>query len=160
MMKKEKSRTDRIYHRTYNGSLFLLIVLSVILFCKTSTCTDNDIDSIGLITGEETNNTLEKDQKSAAVKSDIEQKASDSKTTNNDTQKNIIKELTVSKNILNINNASAEELVKLKGIGVKTAGKIIKYRKEFGRFKAAEELMNVKGIGEKKFSAIRDLIEI
>ncbi len=50
---------------------------------------------------------------------------------------------------VNINTASADELSALKGIGVKKAAAIIKYRKANGKFKSVEELVNVPGIGEK-----------
>ncbi len=53
-------------------------------------------------------------------------------------------------NIVNINTASAEELMSLNGIGEKTAEAIIEYRKSTP-FEKPEEIMNVKGIGEKKY---------
>ena len=58
---------------------------------------------------------------------------------------------------VNINTASAEELMKLKGVGEKTAEKIIEYRRETP-FETIEDIMNVNGIGEKKFEDIRDMI--
>ncbi|HXK49989.1 MAG TPA: helix-hairpin-helix domain-containing protein, partial [Clostridiales bacterium] len=74
------------------------------------------------------------------------------------TEKNIINDLTVTEKLVNINNASEEELCTLKGIGTKTAEAIIKYRKENGRFECKEDLMKVKGIGKKKYSAVADKI--
>ncbi len=61
---------------------------------------------------------------------------------------------------VNINQASAEELVKLPGIGPSYAEKIIKYRQENGGFKSAEELQKVKGIGNKKFIKIKRFITV
>lgn len=52
-------------------------------------------------------------------------------------------------NIVNINTASAEELMSLNGIGEKTAEAIIEYRKSTP-FEKPEEIMNVKGIGGEK----------
>lgn len=59
--------------------------------------------------------------------------------------------------LININTADASELMKLKGIGEKTAEKIIEYRAQ-SPFEKPEDIMNVKGIGEKKFEDIKDHI--
>lgn len=48
---------------------------------------------------------------------------------------------------LNINNASIEQLEKIKGIGVKKAQAIVEYRLEHGNFTQVDELTKVKGIG-------------
>ncbi|MHC1736998.1 MAG: ComEA family DNA-binding protein [Ignavibacteriaceae bacterium] len=61
---------------------------------------------------------------------------------------------------VNINTAGKNELMKLPGIGEKTADKIIDFRKQNGKFSRAEELMDVKGIGIKKFEKIKELIII
>jgi competence protein ComEA len=57
---------------------------------------------------------------------------------------------------LDINTASAEEFVKVKGIGAKKAERIISYRTEHGKFNSIDELKNVKGIGEKIVSIIKE----
>lgn len=59
--------------------------------------------------------------------------------------------------IVNINTASAEELMSLNGIGEKTAAAIIEYRKD-SPFEKPEDIMNVKGIGEKKYENIKNSI--
>lgn len=59
--------------------------------------------------------------------------------------------------IVNINTASAEELMSLNGIGEKTAEAIIEYRKNTP-FEKPEDIMNVKGIGEKKYENIKNSI--
>ncbi len=56
---------------------------------------------------------------------------------------------------LDINTASAEEFVKIKGIGDKKAERIIAYRDEHGKFSNIDELKNVKGIGEKIVNIIK-----
>lgn len=61
---------------------------------------------------------------------------------------------------ININTASAAELIALPGIGEKTAEKIIAYRKENGKFKKIEDIQNVKGIAEKKFEKIKNMITV
>ncbi|QYJ87422.1 helix-hairpin-helix domain-containing protein [Shewanella mesophila] len=50
---------------------------------------------------------------------------------------------------ININTATAEELVQLKGIGQSKALAIIEYRDANGKFNSIEELSQVKGIGSK-----------
>jgi len=59
---------------------------------------------------------------------------------------------------VDINNAEAEVLMLLPGIGEVTAAAIVDYRKENGRFDAIEEIMNVSGIGEKTFEKIKTYI--
>lgn len=61
---------------------------------------------------------------------------------------------------IDINKADIQELVKLPGIGEKTAEKIIELRKEMGNFKKLEDLMEVKGIGEVKFNKIKKFLYI
>ena len=61
---------------------------------------------------------------------------------------------------VNINTASLKELIKLPGIGIKTAQMIIEYRSKNGNFRNAEELMNIKGIGKIKFGRIRKFVKI
>jgi competence protein ComEA len=61
---------------------------------------------------------------------------------------------------INLNTAGINELVKLPGIGEKTAEKIIQLRNERGKFKRLEELMDVRGIGEVKFNKIKKFLYI
>lgn len=61
---------------------------------------------------------------------------------------------------ININEATAEELETLNGIGPVTAEKIIQYRTEYGKFKTKEDLMEVNGIGEKTYAQIKDKIRV
>lgn len=60
---------------------------------------------------------------------------------------------------ISINNATIEELTKIKGIGEKTAEKIIEYRKE-NKFNSIEDIKNVSGIGESLYEKIKDSITI
>ena len=62
--------------------------------------------------------------------------------------------------IININTATAEELMTLPGIGKGIAGKIIDYRTENGKFAAIEDIMKVSGIKDKLFSKIKDHITV
>ena len=59
---------------------------------------------------------------------------------------------------ININTATAEELMQLNGVGSKYAAEIIKYRKKYGPFKTPEELMQVSGIGQKTFEKNQEII--
>lgn len=60
----------------------------------------------------------------------------------------------------NINSADIIFLTSLSGIGNKTASNIVKYREEKGFFKTKEELLNVKGIGIKTYNKIKDFITV
>lgn len=59
--------------------------------------------------------------------------------------------------LININNATLEQLKELPGVGDSIASRIIEYRKE-KRFSKKEDLMNVKGIGEKTYSKMESMI--
>ena len=61
---------------------------------------------------------------------------------------------------INLNKADIDILVKLPGIGKNTAEKIIALKFSKGGFKNLEELMEVKGIGIKKFNAIKKYLFI
>jgi competence protein ComEA len=59
---------------------------------------------------------------------------------------------------ININQASAEQLTQLKGIGPKYAERIVQFRKDHGPFGSAEDIVKVPGIGPKIFEANKDII--
>lgn len=61
---------------------------------------------------------------------------------------------------LDINSASVEELVMVKGIGEITANKIVEYRGINGYFYSMDELLNVDGIGKKKLTALNGYLYI
>ena len=60
----------------------------------------------------------------------------------------------------NINKADKTVLSYLSGIGSKTASNIEAYREKRGFFKSKEELLNVKGIGVKTYNKIKDCITV
>ena len=72
----------------------------------------------------------------------------------------IIKEIYPENMIVNINTATAEELMTLDGIGEVTAAKIIEYRENNNGFLTIDELTEVDGIGEGKLEKIRIRITV
>jgi len=61
---------------------------------------------------------------------------------------------------VNLNQASAEELMTLPGIGLKTAEQIIAYRQNQGAFQTIDQIVMVKGIGNAKFEKIKDQLTV
>ncbi|HYA28558.1 MAG TPA: helix-hairpin-helix domain-containing protein [Acidobacteriota bacterium] len=62
--------------------------------------------------------------------------------------------------LVNINTATKEELVSLKGIGEKKAQAIIDYRKKNGDFKSVDDLEKVEGIGPGTMKQIRSQLSV
>ena len=62
--------------------------------------------------------------------------------------------------VVNINTATKEELVTLKGIGEKKAQAIIDYRKKNGDFKSVDDLEKVEGIGPGTMKQIRSDLSV
>lgn len=60
--------------------------------------------------------------------------------------------------LINLNQASKEQLMTLPGIGEAKADAILKYRKDYGEFGVVEDVMNVPGIKEAAFSKIKEYI--
>ncbi|AQW85445.1 putative ComE family competence protein [Campylobacter pinnipediorum subsp. caledonicus] len=60
---------------------------------------------------------------------------------------------------INLNTATKEELMSLKGIGSSKAEAIIEYRKA-NKFKSTEELKNVKGIGDSIYKKLEKEISV
>ena len=60
--------------------------------------------------------------------------------------------------VVNINNASSEELQLLPRVGPALAGRIITFREANGPFRSVDEIIAVKGIGEKSFEKLQPYI--
>jgi comEA protein len=61
---------------------------------------------------------------------------------------------------VDINKATIEDLMRLPGIGPKTANAIVAHRKEHGKFQKLEDLTQVKGIGEKTLERLKPVTKI
>lgn len=61
---------------------------------------------------------------------------------------------------INLNTATAQELMTLSGIGESRAADIIAYREENGGFQSIEDIMKVSGIKEATFEKIKDQITV
>lgn len=61
---------------------------------------------------------------------------------------------------VNLNTASKEELMSLRGIGEARAEDIIRYREERGGFERIEDVMNVSGIKDAAFQKIKENITV
>jgi len=160
-MKIDKNKN--IAGSTYKGLLTFTFILLTIFVFKTLLFSyevysydeiDKEFENNKLFSDNtvEHNNNLKKTEELIALK--------DTSNTQIMDQKNIIKDLTVNQKIVNINESLKDELIKLPGIGPKTADKIIEYREENGDFLTKEDLKKVKGIGPSKYKKIENLIKI
>ncbi len=57
--------------------------------------------------------------------------------------------------LININQASVQELTALSGVGIKTAELIIAFRQQVGSFTSLDQLLQIKGIGPKTLAKLR-----
>jgi competence protein ComEA len=62
--------------------------------------------------------------------------------------------------LVNLNTATADELMTLPGVGKSKADSIIKFREEQGRFKTKKDLMKIPGIKQGVFSKLENLIKV
>jgi competence protein ComEA len=60
---------------------------------------------------------------------------------------------------IDLNTATVEQLLQLKGIGETIAAKIVEHRKDH-KFSSVDEIVNVKGIGTKTLENIRDQVTV
>lgn len=62
--------------------------------------------------------------------------------------------------LVNINTATKEELMTLRGVGESKAESIIAYRENNGPFNSIEDIMNITGIKEGLFNKVKDYIKV
>ena len=58
---------------------------------------------------------------------------------------------------INLNTATAKELMKVKGLNASKARAIVSYRKKHGEFKSTDDLSSVKGFKKMKSSALKSI---
>lgn len=61
---------------------------------------------------------------------------------------------------VNINRATADQLLGLPGVGPVTARRIVDWRTQHGRFTSVDQLRTVGGIGQSKFDRLRDSVAL
>ena len=61
---------------------------------------------------------------------------------------------------MNLNTATAQELMTLSGIGEAKAADILAYREQNGGFQSIEDIMKIRGIKEAIFERIKDQITV
>ena len=61
---------------------------------------------------------------------------------------------------INLNQATAEQLQTLPGVGPALSERIIAYRDEHGPFTSVEQLAEVNGIGEAKLAKLKDQLTV
>jgi competence protein ComEA len=61
---------------------------------------------------------------------------------------------------IDINAATAADLVSVPGIGEAMAKRIVEFREETGPFQRLEDLLKIKGIGEKSFERRRPYLTV
>lgn len=62
--------------------------------------------------------------------------------------------------VVNLNTASADELIRLPGVGPARARAILELRARLGHFSRLEELLRVKGIGRATFRKLRPMLAL
>lgn len=60
---------------------------------------------------------------------------------------------------INLNTASAKDLMKVKGLNASRARAIVAYRKKHGDFKATQDLANVKGFKKLNAEALQQITD-
>ena len=61
---------------------------------------------------------------------------------------------------LDVNTATAEELVQLPGVGPSLAQRIVDYREQNGPFQTVDDLQNVPGVGPSKFERLAPFVRL
>jgi len=95
----------------------------------------------------------EKKTVAAAVSDTVTDDSTDSKQSQKKSQK-------ASKERININTADKSALESLPGIGATYAKRIIKYRKENGKFETIDELKKINGIAQKRLDNLKPFIKL
>ena len=76
----------------------------------------------------------------------------------NQSEKTAVAQSNKNQACVNLNIATADDLIKLPGIGEGMAKKIIDYRLRHGRFRRPQEIIIIEGFSEKKYRDIAGMI--
>lgn len=100
-------------------------------------------------------------EKSAETEAEKETSAAKSKTDGGVTEKAVAtstqKEVSYP---INLNKATAEELMNIEGLGEARACAIIEYRDYLGRYTSVEQIMQIKGIDEEIFKKVAGYLTV
>ncbi len=61
---------------------------------------------------------------------------------------------------VDLNSATREQLMQVKGIGPALADRIVEFRKEHGPFRRVEDILKVRGVGEKSLAKLRPFLKV
>ena len=61
---------------------------------------------------------------------------------------------------IDLNSASREQLMQVKGIGPALADRIVEFRKEHGPFRRVEDILKVRGVGEKSLAKLKPYLKV
>ena len=62
--------------------------------------------------------------------------------------------------LVDLNSATREQLMQVKGIGPSLADRIIEFRNEHGPFRRVEDMMKIRGVGEKSLAKLRPYLTV
>ncbi|NLX63437.1 MAG: ComEA family DNA-binding protein [Clostridiaceae bacterium] len=155
-----KGKTYRIAWEYLVVPCLILLLIAVLIlsnFSSVRSCWISFTDN-GTIE-ETTENTLQSANRQETEITEGE-KQQNSSLVENSAEEYQVKESSDKSTRVNINKATLEELIALPYIGEVKAKAIIDYRNTNGPFKSVEELLNVKGIGVKTLEKLRPFVTV
>lgn len=142
-IQKEKAvKSDRKQTEILIGISLIIIAVIIMVIALYQPRVTSDVDSSKSI--EQTNYNAVPQSSSVSVEQTIAALADDD-------NENIV---------INLNDCTAKDLMKLKGIGESKANAIIAYRNVIGSYSNTEEIKNISGISDKIYESIKDNITV
>lgn len=142
-IQKEKAvKSDRKQTEILIGISLIIIAAIIMVIALYQPRVTSDVDSSKSI--EQTNYNAVPQSSSVSVEQTIAALADDD-------NENIV---------INLNDCTAKDLMKLKGIGESKANAIIAYRNVIGSYSNTEEIKNISGISDKIYESIKDNITV